>query len=108
MTRQFVLVKATISEQGFADRQGSGICKLKRNQNLSEFITQYTLDRGFSNLELYERGSSTAAIFRTDTQIMTWNFTVYGEDDIMQAIVNLSREELIRDLQEILPLKELQ
>jgi hypothetical protein len=102
--RRFVLVTATRTTPGTSPKQGSGIKKLKRGVTLMDFAVQYIEPLG--HVDLYNRdGMITVIKNEPDVAVTTWTFTEYEEDDLLTAVANVSREELLRDLKEILPLK---
>jgi hypothetical protein len=104
--RQFVLVTAV--HTGSTTTSGSGIRKLKRGNDFREFVvthleTEAALKTG--EYSLYERGSSYTASFVNGAGTFTFVFTLYPEDDLLTAVSHLTKEELLRDLKELLPLK---
>lgn len=103
--KKFVLVTATCSEPGLHDVTSAGIRKLKRGTTLDEFITAYLNDLDIWDAERLERGDSTIMIVRTPERVVHWAFTTYKEDDLFDAVKHLTREELLRDIKELLPLK---
>lgn len=105
--RRFVLVTATHSEVGRNDWTCSGIKKLKRGTSLAEFMDEYLAQFTVENKEQFVRGETHVVISREQSRVMQWAFTEYKEDDLLRAVSHLTREELLRDLQELLPLKEL-
>jgi hypothetical protein len=108
MTRKFVLVTAA-HVAGNAVKEAAGIRKLKRGCTLLEFVNEYLSQ--FENL-----ASETVVLIRDGAyavtsknkeakELVTWNFTLYEEDELLTAVGHLKREELLRDLKELLPLK---
>lgn len=107
--RRFVLVTATHSSPDSTDWTCSGIKKLKRGVPLEEFMQGYLMQFPFpENVESFTRGGTRVVIHRQPNKVMQWAFTEYKEEDLLHAVSHLTREELLRDLKELLPLKELQ
>ena len=106
--RNFVLVTATASDRVGKTTTGSGIKKLKRGIALEQFAVAY-LETVFSiktvPWEFLERDKSWVAIRTLPDMVYTWTFTQYSEDDPFSAVSHLTKEELLRDLKELLPLK---
>jgi hypothetical protein len=105
--RNFVLVTATASDRVGKTTTGSGIKKLKRGVALEQFATAY-LETVFDTKtpwEFLERDKSWVAIRTLPDMVYTWTFTQYSEDDLFSAVAHLTKEELLRDLKELLPLK---
>lgn len=102
--RNFVLVTATATDRRWYITTGNGITKLKRGMTLKDMATSY-LSKITGDYELLERDDSIVAIQHTEEKVFTWTFTVYREDDLFTAVSHLTREELWRDLKELLPLK---
>lgn len=105
--RRFLLVRATSSSPGNGDVSHSGIKKLKRGVSLDEFISEYLSQFNLAEKEEYMRGPTKVVILRQESNILQWAFTEYSEDDLLHAVSHLTREELLRDLKELLPLKEI-
>lgn len=102
--RNFVLVTATATDRVGSTTTGNGIVKLKRGTQLQELVASY-LSTIVKDYQLLERDGALVAIQNTDEKVFTWTFTVYREDDLFTAVSHLTREELWRDLKELLPLK---
>lgn len=102
MSRKFILVTASCATKGKI-ALASGMRKLKRGTTLAEFITAYLDSIGVrvSAEDILER-EGTHVVTRDS---MSWNFTEYDEADLLTAVSHLSRDELLRDLKELLPLK---
>lgn len=107
MTRRFVLVTATQAQRGLTESTCSGIRKLKRGVSLTEFMSGYLEQFNLQNPESFMRGESLVIIAREIDKVMTWSFTEYPELELLTAVRHLSREELLRDLKELLPLKDI-
>jgi hypothetical protein len=107
MSRRFVLVTATCTEQNAPTKNSAGIRKLKRGFAFDEFVAEYLKPWTDSLQELLIRETTTTAIARVDGQLLTWSFTEYPEEELISAVSHLTREELLRDLKELLPLKEM-
>lgn len=112
--RFFVLVTAIYSAPESNDlaslwrtKSSSGIKKLKRGTELCAFIADYLSQFQLENQEQFTRGDTHVVISRDTNKIMQWSFTMYKEKDLLHAVSHLTREELLRDLKELLPLKEL-
>jgi hypothetical protein len=107
--KKFVLVTATTTDQS-GEIAASGIKKLKRGLTLHDFIPEYLKQQNIdlTGVEFLTRESTEVAIRRVPGKSTTcWCFTEFPETDIISAVKNLTRAELKRDLQELLPLKEL-
>lgn len=103
--RNFVLVTATATSRA-ATTEGTGIKKLKRGVALEQFVCQYlTGITELAECELLERAGAWTAIRRTTESVFTWTFTAYPEDELFTAVAHLTKDELLRDLKELLPLK---
>jgi hypothetical protein len=103
--RNFVLVTATCSEQGGTTKAGSGIRKLKRGIALEQFITTHMTELHIVGYQLLERDGTWTTIHRAETAVFTWTFTSYPEPELIDAVSHLTRDELLRDLKELLPLR---
>lgn len=101
--RSFVLVTAVNSGPGRGDVCSSGIRKLKRGLELSSFATEYISQFNLSSYEEFTRGSTLVVLHKSDVDILQWTFTEYKEEDLLHAVRHLTREELLRDLKELLP-----
>jgi hypothetical protein len=99
-------VTATHSAPGRSDSSCSGIKKLKRGVTLQEFTQGYMTQFPDDNLETFQRGDTIVVLARKPENVMQWAFTEYKEEDLLHAVRHLSREEMLRDLKELLPLKE--
>lgn len=106
--RRFVLVTASHSMPTMVGSTCAGIRKLKRGTDLDTFIAEYLATFDIPNREDFQRGETKVIISRAENSIMQWAFTEYKEEDLLHAVRHLSREELLRDLKELLPLKEIQ
>lgn len=108
--RNFVLVTATRTEQDKTPVMGSGIRKLKRGNEMAPFIREYLNSCGVhhDDTDIHLRDGTWTVLLRTPGVVFSWSFTVYPESELLTAVANLSREELLRDLKELLPLKATQ
>lgn len=107
--RKFVLVTATKTKPGSPDIVAAGIKKLKRGTSMNEFIDAYFSEQTSSDIDLknlLQRNSTFTLIKNAPEETKTWSFTEYAEDDLLHAVKHLTKEELLRDLRELLPLKE--
>lgn len=106
MTRRFVLVTVALST-GTRDQAAAGIRKLKRGVSLPQFITDYlgALEIEVDEQHILKRDDTYTVIKAADGAVSTWNFTEFSEDDLFHAVSHLSKDELLRDLKELLPLK---
>lgn len=105
--RRFVLVTATYSAEGSTDSSSSGIKKLKRGVTLPEFAQGYMMQFPYEeNREVFQRGETLVILGREPGRVMQWTFTEYKEEDLLHAVRHLTREEMLRDLKELLPLRE--
>lgn len=109
MTRKFVLVTAA-HVTGNNVTEAAGIRKLKRGSTLLDFVNEYLAQ--FDSLKNVEtvvliRDGAYAVTSKDKAikELVTWNFTLYEEDELLTAVGHLKREELLRDLKELLPLK---
>ena len=102
MSRRFVLVTASVSNGWSKDQAAAGIKKLKRGVTLKEFVDEFVRTVGADII--IPRDDSFTAIKRTD-RTYSWTFTEYHEDELFSAVAHLSKEEVLRDLNELLPLK---
>ena len=105
--RRFVLVTATNSNPGRTDTVSAGIRKLKRGVDLAAFKAEYLSQFEIPNREEFVRGDTHVVISRSDGNVLQWAFTEYKEGDLLHAVRHLSREELLRGLKELLPLKDI-
>ena len=106
--RRFVLVTAVKSQKGAVDISCAGIRKLKRGVTLPQFVLDYVAEIGDTGpSEMLRRGDTYTLVAMKDDILYTWNFTMYEEEDLMRAVSNLTRDELLRDLKELLPLKDI-
>lgn len=111
MTRRFVLVTATKIEPNQIPAGGNGIRKLKRGLSLKDFMDTYLAQFStVGQINILRREHSFAVKLHEPsvehpTRIFTWTFTEYPEDELLTAVAHLTREELLRDLKELLPLK---
>lgn len=101
--RRFILVTDTQSEPAGV-KTHSGIKKLKRGVGIVDFMSEY-LEQFAGQKEIYARGETQVAFAREDNKSIQWAFTEFAEDELIRAVSNLTREELLRDLKELLPLK---
>lgn len=114
--RNYVLVSATCTEHNSVTRAGNGIRKLKRGIALELFVTEYLQTllaecdelHQFTRFELLERDGTWTAIRHVKGAVFTWTFTEYPEGELITAVSHLTRDELLRDLKELLPLKAMQ
>lgn len=84
----------------------SGIRKLKRGCTLSEFISAYMHDEvKIKKYTLFNRDGTMQCVSHEDGPVSSFSFTAYPEDELLSAVSNLTKEELLRDLKELLPLK---
>ena len=104
--RTFVLVTATKGSREAADRSSAGIRKLKRGLKLDDFIVGYLDPFKLGDVEHFVRANTHMVISRTDGMVLTWGFTGYSENDLLSAVKHLSKDELLRDLKELLPLRD--
>ena len=112
MTRHFVLVTASYVENGKA-RSASGIRKLKRGVGIAQFIVDYlkSVDVHHDDTDIHNRGGTYVVVLMAlpdgsrPAVAMSWNFTVFNEDELFSAVSHLTKDELLRDLHELLPLK---
>lgn len=112
MSRRFVLVTASYVENGkiFA---ASGIRKLKRGVGMAQFIREHLESVGVhhDDTDILSRGDTWMVkhVAHPDgsfvTNSLAWNYTEYAEDDLLHAVSHLTKEELLRDLKDLLPLK---
>lgn len=109
--KRFVLVSAVMSSPGKQDLKGSGIRKLKRGVALGDFVNGFFSDPAlagiYESVHVFERGDTWTAVYSNDGAVYMWSFTPYVETDLRTAVKYLSRAELLRDLKELQPLKEL-
>ena len=106
--KRFVLVTAVKSQQGCTDIACAGIRKLKHGVSLLQFVMDYIAEIGAAgSSEFLQRGDTYTLVAMKDDILYTWNFTMYEEENLMRAVSNLSRDELLRDLKELLPLKDI-
>lgn len=108
--RNFVLVTATHTEQDRITSTGSGIRKLKRGVEMAPFIREYLNSVGVhhDDTDMHLRDGTWTVLLRTPGVVFTWNFTAYPEGDLLTAVAHLTRDELLRDLKELLPLKAME
>lgn len=108
--RNFVLVTATRTEPDKTPVTGSGIRKLKRGNEMAPFIRDYLNSFGVhhDDTDIHLRDGTWTVLLRSPGVVFSWNFTVYPEDELLTAVSNLTRDELLRDLKELLPLKAMQ
>lgn len=105
--KRFVLVTALVCTPGLPDVKASGIKKLKREAELATFVDEYLHSIGVQNFESILREDSIAVIKPSeDGDVYTWHFAEYQEDELFTAVAHLTRDELLRDLKILLPLKE--
>lgn len=107
MSRNFVLVTAARVTQSGSTSESAGIKKLKRGTSLVEFARAYFQVLSKTGVELIERNNMITGIVLSEDTVSTWNFTQYPEIELLDAVRHLKREELLRDLGELLPLKEM-
>lgn len=102
MSRRFVLVTASYVQNGRA-LTASGIRKLKRGVSLPQFIEGYLTSVGTSvdDVQIFRREDT----YTVSDAIHSWNFTEFPEDELFSAVSHLTKDELLRDLHELLPLK---
>ena len=103
--RKFVLVTATQDRIGIS-QSSAGICKLKRGIKIEQFISEYLLKLGIAG-DVLQRGNTCTVIKKQDEICFTWGFTEYPESELLHAVSHLTREELLRDLKELLPLRNI-
>jgi hypothetical protein len=113
MARRFVLVTA-VDASVRGTRTASGIKKLKRGVTLREFATDFKTQIGAEELRerpslsletLRERPSWFTCSMSYEGHFLQWTFTEYQEDELFDAVAHLTKEELFRDLPELLPLR---
>lgn len=106
--RKFVLVTATGAANGKI-LKAAGIKKLKRGVKLNEFILGFReqLNLPATSTEILEREGETVVMYQAGESLYSWQFKQYDEGELFSAVAHLSREELLRDLNELLPLKDL-
>lgn len=102
MARRFVLVTA-VDVSSYGTRSASGIKKLKRGVTIHEFIQSFMSSVGAS--KLIERNGWYACSTEFNGHHLHWTFTEYPEDALFEAVAHLTRDELLRDLPELLPLR---
>jgi hypothetical protein len=89
-------------------KEGKGIALLKRGQSIDDFISDFMHTRGISSFNIYQRGDnswSTSPAMMLDTpnrQVVTFNFTLFPEEDLAFYARDLSQEEIVRDVHPIL------
>lgn len=107
--RHYVLVTAHRGTSA-TNSAGSGIRKLKRGTSLPEFILDYfsLVGKVIDESCILKRDGTYVVIITEPEEIFSWNFTEYAEPEIISAVSHLTREELLRDLKELLPLKAMQ
>ena len=106
--RRFVLVTVAHSLPSMVGTTVAGIRKLKRGVDLDDFIVEYLSSFEILNREDFLRGNTKVVVSRSADSITQWSFTEYKEEDLLHAVRHLTREELLRDLKELLPLKDIQ
>ncbi len=104
--KRFILVTAVVCIPGDATNKASGIKKLRRGVDLHEFIKGYMLSLGIHEFETLDRDQSTVVMKTAGEKLCSWYFTEYQESELFDTVAHLTREELLRDLKELLPLKE--
>lgn len=104
--KRFVLVTAVVTATGASSTKASGIRKLKRGVLLTEFIQEHLQSIGVHQFETIDRDGSTVVMTTTGDSICSWYFTEYQETELFTAVAHLTRDELLRDLKELLPLRE--
>lgn len=105
--RRFVLVRATVTPLGRPPATVSGVRKLKRGVTLDEFVAAYAAEVGISypgDATRFDRDGTVVLCQDEAAGAITWNFTEYAEPALLTAVSHLTREELLRDLPELLPL----
>jgi hypothetical protein len=108
--RNFVLVTATRTEPDKTPVTGSGIRKLKRGVGMATFIREYLESVGVhhDDTDMLLRDGTWTVLLRTPGAAFSWNLTEYPEGDLITAVSHLTRDELLRDLKELLPLKAME
>lgn len=112
--RKFVLVVATSlcmagGVGSTAPTKASGIKKLKPGVSLMEFVETFMKETlGDRQYALTERDDSIFCVIESQDRLftMSWHFCVYTDDDIMTAVSHLTKDELVRDLPNILPINK--
>lgn len=102
--RRFVLVTVTRSTPGTEAETHSGIKKLKRGVTLHDFSMQ-SISELHKSATFWNREGTYTAVIRDDDVIYTYLYTEYAEEDLMLAVSHLTRDELLRDVKELLPLR---
>jgi len=113
MTR-FVLVTAVKVDSLQREQSAAGIARLKRRVSLPQFIFDFMSARGMNdqNSALLKRDDAYTAVYPASgaadhvNGLLNFTFTEYNEEDLLSAVAHLSKEELMRDLKELLPLGE--
>jgi hypothetical protein len=111
--RNFILVNALRWKPGTVEvAEANGIRKLKRGVTLDTFIANYLTEECELTDDMYvkyNRGQDEEYVCvaqRTlDGVKAYWIFTLYPESELISAVSHLTKEELLRDLKELLPLK---
>lgn len=106
MSRHFVLVTANAALTAGLVKSAAGIKKLKRGVSLHDFMQEYISKFNYNaETTILKRDDAYMVTRREPDRIFTWHFTEYDEVDILFAVRHLSRDELHRDLKELLPLR---
>jgi hypothetical protein len=105
--RRFVLIMRTNAELGKTE-SSSSLRKLKQSMTIADFIEEHLALPliQMTSHQSYMRSNSYFVIGRQNDAVITWSFTEYNEDNLLSAVSHLTKEELINDLKELLPLKE--
>ena len=108
--RNFVLVTATCTKQNGNTTQGAGLKKLKRGVTLDAFAHDHMASIGVllraGGVHVFERDTTLTVINRTKDAVITYSFTSFPEEELFTAVAHLTKDELMRDLKELLPLKD--
>lgn len=102
--RRFVLVTVIKSTPGAEYESHSGIKKLKRGTTLHEFAMT-SISELHKAATFWNREGTYTATLRDGEAIFTYTYTEYPESDLMLAVSHLTRDELLRDVKELLPLR---
>lgn len=104
MKKQLVLVVASTISPGKPSVTGAGIKVIKRGETLESFTQHYLESVNADDAELIIREKQILAKFSRDDAVFHWVFTLYEDSQLFEAVGNLTREELLRDMKDILPL----
>jgi hypothetical protein len=73
---------------------------------LRDFVSTYIREEAKLDLrQVYDRDDTITVVTTIDGASCSWSFTVFPEDELLTAVSHLSKEELLRDLKELLPLR---